>query len=106
MWGPPGGLNEFNQPCRLVFYDQVFTETGWNGLEIAWFTSDSDVTNPPDVFIPSPGVGAFDVYGADQVAIPSGGPVLYYVLWKEIVAKPLPAIPYFRYRVGALPIPF
>lgn len=105
--GPPGTLYRFAVPCRLVPQTMI-TQVDWPLLlELGWVTYDGPPLYGPGITGTLAGVAQYDLRQADQVALPSGGPVLFVVCRGEhVVPTDLPVRPgYYRHFLVPLPLP-
>jgi hypothetical protein len=105
VFGFPGAPNAVNQPCRLVFYDSIINVSGIGNFEVAWLTSEWLNCYPPNVTVGLPNQCTYDISSADQVAVPSGSAVQYWITQFEI-CESSGGLLYFRARLAPLPLPF
>jgi len=87
-------------PCRLVVADEISLASIAAPFRYAWATL--DVTHPNDSFV-GPGK-QYIPSRADQIAIPSGTPVQWWVIYTDLVVSD-EGTPYYRANLSPLPLP-
>jgi hypothetical protein len=87
-------------PCRLVVesFDPITSEPGLD--RVAYVTVDGFEPDPPDGSLVG-SIVTLDMSTADYLAIPSGGPVNFRVIWVEVVNY-LGNPQYYRAHVAAV----
>lgn len=102
---PPDTLYMSDIPCRFI-PQLLIVSTGFpDSLRAAWITLDAPAPNVFGATFPSPGHIDVDCNASDRIAIPSGSARQYAVYNVELVTPDLPATPYYRASVIALPFP-